>query len=268
MQHVVIIVPVYKSIGNLSEMEVCSLRQLKAVLGHYPVCIVAAENFAVDDYVQYFNCSNIFTEKFKEYFFKDISSYNRLCLSRSFYERFLPFNYMLIYQLDAYVFRDDLAYWIKQGYDFIGAPFYQNCRGVFDEILWQVGNGGFSLRSVKKSYKLVSAIHFYRNLLRASRKLRCENFITKLLKKTGIIDLSLIHSIVLNRYNEDVVHGVHAKEIIKDFRVAPVQTAWRFSFEGNPSHLYQLNHNQLPFGCHGWDKYEPEFWEHFINVKN
>src|SRR5690349_729150 len=118
MSEVVIILPVYKSLNDLSELELCSLYQLKEVLRKYPVCIVASENFSVDDYIQFFDRKNIFTEKFKEYFFKDINSYNRLCLSKFFYERFLEYRYMLIYQLDAYVFRDDLGYWTNRGYDF------------------------------------------------------------------------------------------------------------------------------------------------------
>ena len=40
--------------------------------------------------------------------------------------------------------------------------------------------------------------------------------------------------------------------------------ALRFSFEVNPKSLYKMNNDKLPFGCHGWRKYDPDFWKQFI----
>ena len=55
--------------------------------------------------------------------------------------------------------------------------------------------------------------------------------------------------------------------VFNDFKVAPVEDAAKFSFEVNPSLLYKMNNNQLPFGCHGWEKYEPEFWKQYIPMQ-
>jgi hypothetical protein len=52
--------------------------------------------------------------------------------------------------------------------------------------------------------------------------------------------------------------------LFTDFTIAPIETAIKFSFEAQPSLLYQMNSNVLPFGCHAWEKYEPEFWEPFV----
>ena len=48
-------------------------------------------------------------ETFDPGYFKSIQGYNRLLLSTGFYERFLASAYLLICQLDVFVFRDDLA---------------------------------------------------------------------------------------------------------------------------------------------------------------
>ena len=38
------------------------------------------------------------------------------------YSRFEKYEYMLIYQLDAFVFSDRLMEFVEAGYDYIGAP--------------------------------------------------------------------------------------------------------------------------------------------------
>jgi len=43
-------------------------------------------------------------------------------MSPAFYDAFKAFDYILIYQLDAFVFRDELEYFCSLGYDYIGAP--------------------------------------------------------------------------------------------------------------------------------------------------
>ena len=64
-------------------------------------------------------------------------------------------------------------------------------------------------------------------------------------------------------FNEDTWWAVLIPQIY-NFKVAPLEDATKFSFEANPKRLYNENGNQLPFGCHAWEKYEPDFWERFI----
>jgi hypothetical protein len=47
-------------------------------------------------------------------------------LSEEFYQAFTDFEFMLIYQLDAFVFRDELADWCRSGYEYIGAPWLRD----------------------------------------------------------------------------------------------------------------------------------------------
>jgi hypothetical protein len=58
-------------------------------------------------------------------------------LSIDFYKRFRDYKFILIYQLDAYVFRDELEYWCEQDYDFIGAPLIENGKGSDKKIFYK-----------------------------------------------------------------------------------------------------------------------------------
>jgi len=266
MKEVVIIVPVHKLFKQLTQNELHSLKQLNSVLGDHAICILVKKNFSVKAYEQFFSAHTIVVERFEEEYFRSIKSYNKLCLSKEFYERFLDFDYILLYQTDAYVFRDELEYWTEQEYDYIGAPFHKNNREPFDEKVWTVGNGGFSMRSVKNCYRVIERIESYYSIIKLLDTLRCKKFVTKAFIKLRLLNLTIIENIKLNKYNEDFVFGVLAKQFIKGFNVAPVELAWKFSFEAHPSLLYKFNNYALPFGCHGWDKYEPEFWKDFIDT--
>lgn len=261
---VAIILPVHKPFNDLAKNELQSLKQLSNVLSGVPLCIVAPEGFCLKEYFNFFSGQNVSVEWFKEACFETVHSYNQLCLSRDFYRRFFRYDYILIYQPDAYVFRNELEQWMRQGYDFIGAPFHKNNEEPFNENLWTVGNGGFSLRSVKKCYELLSRIEFYYFIFKVFKKLKAKKVAITIFKKTGLADLVMIDKIKRNVFNEDYVFGVLSKQIDKGFKVAPLQEAWKFSFEAHPAHLYKLNNYQLPFGCHGWDVYDPEFWKNFI----
>lgn len=59
---------------------------------------------------------------FPDTYFKGIAGYNRLMMSPEFYETFAQWEYILIYQTDAWVFSDRLSEWCSKGYDYIGAP--------------------------------------------------------------------------------------------------------------------------------------------------
>ncbi len=64
--------------------------------------------------------------------------------------------------------------------------------------------------------------------------------------------------------NEDYFWSQIVANIFSDYIVSGVEDAIKFSFEVNPSLLFKINSGQLPFGCHGWEKYEPNFWAKYI----
>ena len=141
-QTCIIIVPIYKNEFDWDEYN--SVKQLFKILPIEKYDIVAICPESLD--IQYYN-SNF---KFKEYFYFWDSyfteyprGYNKLLLQQGFYECFSNYEYMLVYQPDSWVFRDELEYWCNKEYDFISlrkisffkyicSEYEDMCRAIYD----------------------------------------------------------------------------------------------------------------------------------------
>lgn len=208
--------------------------------------------------------------------FTSIENYNQLKISKYFYKIFLKYDYLLTYELDSFVFTNQLSYWCELGYDYIGAPWFDGYLfGKVSEIPAGVGNSGFSLRRTKKCYDILSKFKTlppfkYSNfkipfVKRSSprlfmMKVKLFNFLSIFWKDTYIQNLYTI--------NEDIFWCDIVANSNANFKIAPFEEAYKFSFEVNPKLLYHLNNEQLPFGCHAWTKYDSDFWKIYINGSN
>ena len=61
--------------------------------------------------------------------------------------------------------------------------------------------------------------------------------------------------------NEDLFWSLFVGPRCAFFTVPKAAEAIAFAFEAHPEYLFELNQQQLPFGCHAWQRYNPEFWE-------
>ncbi len=176
-------------------------------------------------------------------YLRDPVTYSRLLLSPGFYETFAGYEYLLVYQLDALVFSDELLGWCAKGYDYVGAPWLPGPDAPFvDEP--RVGNGGFSLRRVGA----------FLDVLRTplSRRRRVEHYARRWLE--GKSDSPF-------RGHEDLFWSFEAQRFAPRFSIAPVAEALRFAFEVEPRRAFELAGGKLPFGCHAWARYDRAFWE-------
>ncbi|HEV7351231.1 DUF5672 family protein [Telluribacter sp.] len=242
---VAVVIPIYKS--DLSAAEKASLRQCLQVLSAYPLIVVKPAGLVLDSLQQEYPALQF--RSFEDQFFSSIVGYNELLVSLTFYKAFTDFEYILIYQLDAYVFRDELPHWCAKGYDNIGAPSLEpdelsqlpaEAQETYATVLTEshpVLNGGLSLRRIP-----------------------------------AIIRYLRIYNAFYTRWpgNEDKLFSLDARRLapMKFFIKLPSwQEALAFSFEKSPAASYALNNRQLPFGCHAWERYDPEFWKPFIPVE-
>lgn len=251
-----IVIPVYRN--TLNKFEQLSLRRCLNVLGEYPIVIVKPESLDFSYWTNlYPQCA---VESFSDDYFTSIVAYNRLMLSTEFYERFTNVKYILIYQLDAYVFADKLVQWVNKGYDYIGAPwllkkkyhrwYYQlflrlktlsyKLQGKpFSTTIVgdKVGNGGLSLR------KVASHIQILR-------------------KKAEKAHYFLQQSKRFASFNEDVFWATQST-----FRYPDYKEAALFSIESQPELAYEYTGGKNPFGCHGWSKERNlPFWRTKIDI--
>lgn len=245
---VTVVIPIYKTC--LSEYEQISLRQVLQVLGHHRIVAVKPRSLDIS------SLHLPAEESFDDDYFAGIAGYNRLMMSAEFYRRFSDSEYILIYQLDAYVFSDRLKEWCGKGYDYVGAPWlskpiyrfplYRLCSWMKRKWLARkglphrsitrdkVGNGGLSLR-------------------------RVDAHIAVLEKYSDVAAAYLSHRHHL--FNEDVFFSVEVRRREPSFRYPTVQEALDFAFDKYPRLCFRRNHHRLPFGCHAWYKRKMRrFW--------
>jgi hypothetical protein len=279
MHTVCIVIPVYKPFVKLKDYELISLSQGIKVLHAHTFCLACPIALDVSGYINEFEASGVKYEvqRFPASAFADIDAYNRLMLSKSFYQRFASYEYILTYQLDALALRDELAHWCSLGYSYIGAPWFEGFNpGPDTAQLWKVGNGGFSLRKIASCLRVLSTfsaiwtqsevIKWY---FRYGRRQGLES-LPKILKRLLVGNnthwLFNDFHLVREKFQEDYFWGVVCSEKFDWYKVPTPQEALKFSFEVSPRRMFALNGSQLPMGCHAWEKYDPDFWKPFIST--
>ena len=261
----IIVIPIYRE--TLSDSELLSLRQCIKILGSFKIFLVCPKKIDLWLYKSIFQeyDSQFTVEYFSPEYFESVAAYNRLMLSQFFYTRFLQYEYMLIYQLDAYVFENKLTEWCDKGYDYIGAPWLYPDRKFHETC----GNGGFSLRKISSFISLLKEP--LENKLFSLKGLLCYYRYRGPLHKLKYVLLGLLgykntldYFININPVNEDIFYSSLKYD---RFSIPEAQEAMIFSFETEPSFLYKKTESKLPFGCHAWEKYEYDtFWQKFISI--
>jgi len=259
-ERVAVVIPIYKN--KLESFEEMALEQCLRVLNKHRIFVVkpnSLELTILDDseLISYIS--------FEDQYFESRHGYNKLMLWEGFYEKFLRFQYILIYQLDAFVFNDRLLEWCDKGYDYIGAPWLRpnkyidifkalKSRMLIAVHTWfnikqrdtdlptdiqfenKVGNGGLSLRRVEKFYQA------------------CKRYKASLVKYLDRAE---------HYFNEDVWWGIELNRKSSFLKIPGYKTAIFFSFENEPERAWELTRGELPFGCHAWNLHM-DFWERHL----
>lgn len=232
-----IVIPVYCTLHD--PLEIISFLRLRQLIDR-DVFLVAPNDLPLSSYLALW--PNIGVVRFDNACFRSISTYNKLMLSSNFYERFSSkYEWLLIHQLDAFLFNLRLTEFCEMPYDYYGAPWSppQLIRpGVKHRRLLQlvgkrvvVGNGGLSLRRL-----------------------------------SGVIDLLSRKQDVLRKWNqnEDGFFAYYGSGWDK-FQACPVSIASRFAIETQPCYWIEQNNGQLPLGCHAFNKVETAIYANLIN---
>ena len=236
-----IAVPVWKVVLGLDEVK--SLVQCRCVLGgnaNYEIVLFGPKRLDWNYYRSLWSacpCGDRDEPEiavFDDRCFESRDAYSRLLSAKDFYGRFSGYGHVLLYQLDAWVFRDELSEWCDAGYDYVGAPWCHLCRmgkgGCSGyESTGFVGNGGLSLRNVK----------------------------------------SFVNALPYDTF-DDVVYAQGMNEdlyvsMVGGLRKPPCSEAARFSVEANAAWLIdnRLGGN-LPFGFHGLRVYDGGLFDDLV----
>ncbi len=232
---VAVVIPIYKQ--NMTEAEEKSLTQAKKVLNRYDFVLFGPDGLSLENYMKV--TADFEWIGFENKYFSSVDGYSELLLSPNFYKKFFDYDYILIYQLDAWVFEDALETWCNKKYDYIGAPWLSKpplTKGrprmdLTPYFVNKVGNGGFSLRKTKSHYRNCL---IFRPLLKYFIK------------------------------NEDMFWGLFLYYLNPFFTRPKAIEALNFAFEMEPRKAFEITSHNLPFGVHAWEKYDPEFWKEWI----
>lgn len=230
-----VVIPIHKR--NLSLNEKLSLKIVSIKLSEYKRYLVVPNGLDTSEYQKV--DPQIEIVAFEPHFFKNERSYNLLCRKPIFYYSFKKFDYMLIYQLDCFIFSNALHEWLNLNIDYIGPAWVEmnwaKKRIKIKKIIERsnrVGNGGFSIRRISKFYSMSKIMQFF---------------------STYAI------------FHEDVLWSNIAPIFYRKMKIAKFTDALRFGFEENPKLCFKLNNHKLPFGCHAWEKHDKKFWIPLIN---
>ncbi len=260
LKKVGIIVPIYRDF--LDEFEKKSLESIIQHFNGFEIIFVAPKGLTTSNYSSFFSKINdIRVEYFSSNCFDSIDDYNQLLLEKYFYKTFEEFEYILICQLDVYVFKNKLNEWSDKGYDYVGAPWigsernfinltFEKINGFIRKIkgkkpknterLFKVGNGGFSLRKV-------------------------DRFIQISEEQSNQINLFLKEKPNSDYHVEDVFWSLYVPKIYKDYKIPEWQEALDFCMDRKPEEALKLNNNVLPMACHRFNQPKPyKFWRNYI----
>lgn len=234
---VAVVIPMYQA--EMNPYERISFQQCLRVLGTYPIVLIKPQSLNLDALTA--GHPRMSTLSFDDAYFENVAGYNRLLMSEVFYDAFAQYQYILIHQLDAFVFRDELREWCARGYDYVGAPYVtqrmrrSNGQGNHRLALRKVlMNGGFSLRNVSA----------------------CRRFLWIFKRFYGTW-----------KGNEDGLFSLHYPRLYLGSAFLNLPTwnnALLFAFEQHPALCYEINGHQLPLGCHAWERYDLDFWKPFF----
>lgn len=232
---VAIVVPIYKK--ALDGCERASLAQVKKILGRYDIYFMLPEGMEPD-------YGGLEKGIKKEYFgaenFKSRGTYSGLLLSVDFYRRFSKYRYMLIYQLDAFVFSDRLLDFCNMGYDYIGGPWARYIGRPENVINGCVGNGGFSLRRINSCIEVCNDK---------------ESIISEAPEEWKAMKFMQFEDVFFTYCGLNP--GIH-------FRVPSFKLALDFSVDDDVSHVFKRMPKWMPFGCHAWSTSNYFFWKPLI----
>jgi hypothetical protein len=252
---VAVIVPFYTS--DISEYEHIALAQCEKILSSHPIIAIKPKGLDISSITSKYNFTDAIS--FDDNYFASVQGYNKLMLAEEFYAVFTTYEYILIHQLDAFVFSDELLNWCNRDIDYVGAPWLR-INGYTDlfkavksriqrlyharfnvyvkgmpsdmQFINRVGNGGFSLRRVNKFKELC-----------VTRKAKIDEYLAQ----------------GWHYFNEDAFWSIEVNRKRKILNIPGFKTGLKFAFEHAPHKALKLNNNRLPFGCHAWNR-NVDFW--------
>lgn len=275
LKKVCVVIPIHRNIPTKEEK--ISIKRCFDILGHYDIFFLCPEKMEINEYTKLTGEKSYHIKYIDSYWQSSLKCYNKMKVASVFYRLFEDYQYMLTYEPDAYVFKDELSFWCEKGFDYIGAPFF-NQHNKIEKVpgkqITGVGNSGFSLRNIQKCIQVLTDFEKYKRIAGFFDKIRA-GFIFRgfflfdtILPDRFLFKIRMVRAYLKKEYtHEDVFWAIFVPRLFPSYKVADSENALAFSFDANPSICFEMNGNKIPFGCHAWAKYDPNFWSPYIIKK-
>jgi len=207
-----------------------------------------------------------------------IDSYNQMLMQAWFYRLFKAWDYLLIFQLDAWILESNLQVWLQKEYSYIGAPWTGHLGQDTPDS--GVGNGGLSLRKIRdmlaifEDQERLQSVPVFRwgylawrmTLLRRYYLFPVWQWPLLFLKRCILFARmsfgwhnTLAYFIKIG-IQEDHIICIYVPHVFPWFKLPLMQEAAGFAIESNPRLTRDFYAIQRPFGCHAWEKFDRDFW--------
>ena len=168
---VTVLIPLFGT--PLTPIEKYVLQTCQKHLGDFPITFLKSESLNLPDEVREI-CPDADSVSYDPVFFANRVNYTKFLLGGGLYEQFSWSRYLLILELNSAITKNELAYWCRQGYDFIQPiPAKEIPLSILGKLkrkfnptsFYPAGseikttferNSGISLRRVKAFQKLVA----------------------------------------------------------------------------------------------------------------
>lgn len=257
MPNPAIVIPVHNH--ELTLEETISLKQCQKILGAFPIFLLHPIGMNTDAYQLIF--PKLQHLEISPKLMSSISAYNKLMISPLIFDALKQHSHLLIHEPDAIVLKNDLIYWCKKDYDYIGAPWFLS-EDASDQRLKETGNFGLSLLKVDTANKIFrdnprwyTSAMILRDLLRS---IRGRGNFQRVLAAVGGAGKVFSASTLYNDHC-DIFWSYLIPKIYSRFRKAPPESAIYFSWEKNPEKCFKICGGEMPFGIHAWKKHNYVF---------
>ncbi|MDR1786649.1 MAG: hypothetical protein LBR23_09360 [Spirochaetaceae bacterium] len=264
-----VVIPIYRE--SPLKTECASLERAAQTLADRRIIFVTHEELNPAEYLRILKPYGVQFEfaYFPKYYFAGISGYNALMYAPRFYERFLDYDYILLYQLDSWVFSPNLDHWLSLDYDYLGGPWFEEIKHTMT-LKWSgCFNGGLCLRKTAVFYRLCfdRIIQLNKRFWELQEQRRMMRFgAAKIFSFFKMFLLKAVNKLFKSEIgNEDVIWTRLLKQKGK---LPSLEEALEFCFaDFYAEYAFELNKRALPSFCHDWDGIWPwKFWQNYITA--
>lgn len=241
MKKSAIIIPAYHL--KPTRLELAALSSLSENLEdikEHDMFFVCPEGLSTDEWKACI-AQNATVKEFSQEYFQSTSSYSSLLMTYAFWKEFDEYEFVLLYQTDAYCIGGNLKHFIDLGFDYIGAPI------IATDARWErvpaVGNGGVSLRKVSA---MIETTDPDGEFMQESKDM--------------IERIDSANGGMYTTYED--LYFCQLVPKLWEFSLPGFDDAAAFAFDMNADIMYEMAEHQLPLFIHALDKNVRFWWKH------